>query len=134
MIQTLSAELTVLCLGCILAVIHIGVAGSARTRQYGREWNMGARDEALPPLEPVPGRLLRAQANFFETFPVVVAVLLMVEVTGANNAVTAAGAILWLVARVIYLPLYWRGIPKVRTPVWLASLAGIVTILGALLF
>lgn len=133
MVQTLSTELLVLVLGCILALVHISVAGSARTKQYGREWNMGARDEALPPLNPVPGRLLRAQANYFETFPVAIAVLLMVEVTGANSAVTAAGAIVWLVARLIYLPLYWAGIPKVRTLVWLAGLVGLLVLLGALL-
>jgi uncharacterized MAPEG superfamily protein len=129
----MSIELIVLTLGCILAIVHVGVAGSARTRQYGRAWNMGARDEALPPLAPVPGRLLRAQANFFETFPVLIAAILMVEVTGANDGRSAAGAILWLVARAIYLPLYGFGVPKVRTLVWLAALLGIAMILSALL-
>lgn len=58
-------------LGAVL-VVHVMLAGRYRTRQYGTEWNMGARDEAMPPLDPVPARLLRAQANYLETFPVAI--------------------------------------------------------------
>jgi uncharacterized MAPEG superfamily protein len=130
----LSTELIVLALGCVLALVHIFATIRAKTHQDGREWNMGARDEALPPLSAVAARLERAQANFFETFPILIAAILMVEMTGANDAQTAGGAILWLAARALYLPVYWRGIPKLRSLVWLASLAGIVAILGALLF
>jgi uncharacterized MAPEG superfamily protein len=130
----MSTELSVLAWGCVLAIVHIWATIRAKTRQYGREWNMGARDEALPPLDPVAGRLERAQANFLETFPVLAAAVLMTELTDANTASSAAGAILWLAARTLYLPIYWRGIPKLRSLVWLLSLAGIVMILGPLLF
>ena len=36
-----------------------------------------ARDEELPPPNPVVGRLTRAQANFFETFPIMIAAVLI---------------------------------------------------------
>ncbi len=65
---TLPTELVVLTWGCILGFIHILAATQAKTRQYGTKWNTGARDEELPPLNPVARRLTRAQANFFETF------------------------------------------------------------------
>jgi uncharacterized MAPEG superfamily protein len=127
-------ELLVLGLGAVLLLVHILLAGHYRTRQYGTAWNMGARDEAMPPLDPVPARLLRAQANFLETFPVAIVALIGVVIAGKASGLTAAAAWIWLGARVVYLPLYWSGIPKVRTLVWVVGLAAILTVLGVLLF
>lgn len=125
----MSAELSVLALGCLLGLIHIFGAGQVKTRQYGPKWNMGARDEKLPPPEPVVGRMMRAQENFFETFPIVVAAILIVEVAHLNTRWTAIGAIVWLVARVIYLPLYAFGVPVVRTLVFTVGFVGLVMLL-----
>jgi len=130
----MSTELTVLAWGCVLALAHVFIAVRFKTRQYGVKWNMGARDEALPPPEPIVGRLARAQANFFETFPVAAAAILIVELADRTNEVTAAGALLWLAMRVIYLPIYAAGIPKVRTVVFLVSVVGIALILWPALF
>lgn len=125
----MTIEIMVLGWGCILAFVHIFAAVGAKTRQYGRAWNAGARDEDMPPLNPVAGRLARAQANFFETFPIVIAAILIVEVMQANSAWSAAGALIWLAARIIYLPIYWAGIAYVRTGVFLVSVIGIAMIL-----
>ena len=130
----MSTELTMLAWGCVLALAHIFIAVRFKTRQYGTKWNMGARDEALPSPEPIVGRLARAQANFFETFPIAAAAILIVELTDRGNALTAIGAITWLAARVVYLPLYAAGIAKVRTLVFLISVAGIALILWPALF
>ncbi len=125
----MNTELTVLAWGCVLAIVHIFAAVRVKTRQYGTKWNMGARDEELPPPRPMVGRLARAQANFFETFPIAAAAILMVVVTGRTGPLTEIGAILWLAARVIYLPLYAAGVPVVRTAVFLASIVGIALVL-----
>lgn len=130
----MSTEFIVLAWGCVLALAHIFIAVRFKTRQYGTKWNMGARDEVLSPPEPIVGRLARAQANFFETFPIVVAAILIVELADRTNALTAIGAITWLAARTIYLPLYAAGIPKVRTLVFLISVVGIALILWPALF
>lgn len=130
----MSTELIVLAWGCVLALAHIFIAVRFKTRQYGTKWNLGARDEVLSPPEPIVGRLARAQANFFETFPIVVAAILIVELADRTNALTAIGAITWLAARTIYLPLYAAGIPKVRTLVFLISVVGIALILWPALF
>jgi uncharacterized MAPEG superfamily protein len=81
----MSTELTVLAWGCVLALVHIFIAVRFKTRQYGTGWNMGARDEELPPPQPIVGRLARAQANFFETFPIAAAAILIVEVAGGQT-------------------------------------------------
>src|SRR6478736_2610937 len=92
-------ELLVLGLGAVLLLVHVLLAGHYRTRQYGTAWNTGARDEAMPPLDPVPARLLRAQANYLETFPLVIVALLGVVVAGKTSELTAWGAWVWLGAR-----------------------------------
>jgi len=122
-------ELAILAWGCVLALVHIFWAASAKTRQYGTKWNMGARDEALPEPSPRVGRLMRAQANFFETFPLAIAAVLLLSLTGTQSWWTELGALLWLGGRVVYLPLYAAGVPMLRSVAFIVSLAGIVLML-----
>lgn len=125
----MTTELAVLAWGSILALVHILAAAQVKTRQYGTKWNMGARDEELPPPRPIVGRMMRAQTNFFETFPIAVAAILADAAANLFDRGTQIGALVWIGARVIYLPLYAFGIPVVRTIVWMASLVGIVMLL-----
>jgi uncharacterized MAPEG superfamily protein len=125
----MTTELTVLTWGCVLAAVHIFAAVQVKTRQYGNKWNVGARDEELPPPKPLVGRLARAQANFLETFPIMIAAVLIVSAAGVTDKWTGIGAWLWLGGRVAYLPLYALGVPYVRSLAWVVSLAGIVMVL-----
>ena len=127
-------ELLVLALGALLLIVHIMAAIRAKTAQYGTDWNMGARDGDMPPLNDVAGRLERARDNFAETLPVAIIALLGVVVAGKDNGWSTAGSWLWLAARTIYLPMYWAGVPKVRTLVWASSMIGLLTVLGVLVF
>ncbi|MEA3046085.1 MAG: hypothetical protein QOJ53_417 [Sphingomonadales bacterium] len=125
----MTTELLVLAWGCVLALLHVFAAAQVKTRQYGTAWNLGARDEELPPPRPIVGRLARAQANFFETFPVMVAAVLIVSAAGLTNRWTAMGALLWLGARAVYLPLYALGVRYLRSLAWAVGLGGIVMVL-----
>ena len=125
----MTVELSVLAWGCLLGIAHIFIAVRFKTRQYGTKWNVGARDQELPPPQPIVGRLARAQANFFETFPIMAAAILIVAVAGLESRWTAAGAMIWLAARLVYLPLYAAGIPVVRTIVFIISIVGIALVL-----
>ncbi|WP_427967563.1 MAPEG family protein [Altererythrobacter sp.] len=126
-------EITVLALGALLLVVHITVAVHYTTQQYGLGWNMGARDEQKPPLGDVAARLQRARDNFLETLPIAIIALFGVVLTGKTSELTALFAWLWLGARVIYLPLYWAGIPYIRTVAWFASMFGLLGVLYVLL-
>ncbi|WP_294391328.1 MAPEG family protein [uncultured Sphingomonas sp.] len=117
----------------LLALVHIFWAGNARTRQYGTAWNMGARDAQMPPLAPLPARLLRAQANLFETLPLFIGALLGAAVVGRLGWKTEAGAHLYFWGRLIYLPLYAAGIPKVRTFVWMVATLGLLFVVAGLM-
>ena len=117
-----------------LALVNILWAGSARTRQYGSDWNMGARDAKMPPLNPLAGRLLRAQANLYETLPLFIAALLGAAMLDRFGWKTEVGASLYFVGRLIYLPLYAAGIPKIRTLIFGVSLVGLILCWWALMF
>lgn len=117
-----------------LALANIFWAGNVRTRQYGRDWNMGARDETMPPLDPLAGRLLRAQANLYETLPLFIAALLGAAYLDRLGWKTEIGASLYFVGRLVYLPLYAAGVPKLRTLIWSVSLAGLILCWWALMF
>jgi uncharacterized MAPEG superfamily protein len=127
-------ELRILAFGAVLLLVHIIAAVQVKTKQYGREWNVSARDEALPPLNPLAGRLARAQANFAETFPIAIVALIGVVVADRTSALTALGGWIWLGARIVYLPLYAAGIPVIRTLVWTISVIGLAIVLWPLIF
>jgi len=46
-----------------------------------------------------------------------------------TNAMTALGGWLFVAGRAAYAPLYWLGVPVLRTFAWLAGIAGSVIIL-----
>lgn len=129
----MAVELLVLAWAMVLLLIHIFAAAHVKTKQYGTDWNMGARDESLPPLNPLAGRLARAQANFQETLPIAIVALIGVVVAGRSSEMTMLGAHIWLGARIAYLPVYGLGIPKIRTLIFLVSLVGLGMVLWPLL-
>lgn len=129
----MSIEIQMLAWAMLLGLVHLFAASSAVTRERGLKWNASARDGQGPPVQPLTGRLQRAQANFMETFPFFAAAVLAVVLTQRQDAQTALAVQLYFWARVVYLPLYAAGVPYVRSLVWLASLIGIVLLVWALL-
>ena len=128
----MTPEFILLALTLILALVQIGAAGMARTAELGGKWNAGPRDGAAPPPGKVAGRLMRAQANLFETLPIFAAAVIMAHIAGKDGALTALGAHLYFFGRLIYLPLYAFGVPYIRSLVWLVAAAGLVMVLAAL--
>ncbi len=126
-------ELKILALGALLLFFHIFTATRFTTAQYGRKWNVGARDEALPAPSPVTGRAMRAQANFQETFPIAIVALFGVVLANRTSVWTALGGWIWLGARAAYLPLYVAGVPVIRTLVYSISLVGLAMVMWPLL-
>ena len=126
-------ELKIAALGALLLFVHVFVATRFKTAQYGRKWNVGARDEAPPEPNPMTGRTMRAQANFQETFPIAIVALLGVVIAERTSQWTALGGWIWLGARVAYLPLYAMGVPVVRTVVYTLSIVGLAMVIWPLL-
>ena len=126
-------EIRIAALGAVLLVVQILIATQLKTSQYGAKWNIGARDEGLPPPTPLTGRMIRAQANLEETLPIAIIALLGVVIAGRTSSSTALGAWIWLGARVAYVPLYAAGVPVVRTLTWTISIVGLAMVIWPLL-
>ena len=129
----MTTELTMLALSIVLGLVQIMIAANASTRQRGADWNVGSRDEVLPPLGGTAGRLDRAMRNFLETFPLFAAAVLIAALAGRHNWMTQWGAVLYFAARVAYVPLYAYGVRIVRSVAWGVATLGIILILVGLI-
>jgi len=125
-------EISLLGATLILALVQILLTAHLRTRQYGAKWNAGPRDETMPPLNPLAGRMLRAQQNLFETLPLFIGAVLAAAVAGRLGVLTLIGTHLYFFGRLIYVPLYALGVPYVRSLVWVAATAGLVLVIVGL--
>lgn len=129
----MTPEFIVLAFVLVLAIVQIGWAASARTAELGLKWNAGPRDGEAPPPGKLAGRLIRAQANLFETLPIFAAAVIMAHVAGKDGGpLTLWGTHLYLFGRVIYLPLYAFGVAYVRSLVWGVSFVGLLMVIAAL--
>ncbi len=128
----MTPEFILLAFTLILAVVQIGAAAIARTAELGPKWNAGPRDSETPPPGKRAGRLLRAQANLFETLPLFIGAVVVASIEGKFGTLTFLGTHLYFFARLIYLPLYAFGVSYLRTLVWLVSLAGLLMVIAAL--
>lgn len=125
----MSIELTVLAWASLFGIVQIFVASQLATRHYGVKWGLSSREAAMPRPAPFVGRVMRAQANFLETFPIAAAAILIVEFAGLGSRWTELGAIVWLAARAAYLPVYAIGITVWHTLLFAVSIAGIGMVL-----
>ena len=73
----------------------------------------------------ITGRLRRAQANLFETLPLFAIAILIAHAGGKEGELTYYGAWTYLIARLVYVPLYAAGIPYIRSMAWMVSLVGL---------
>ncbi|MBX2994151.1 MAG: MAPEG family protein [Bdellovibrionaceae bacterium] len=125
----MSTELKMLIYAAILGLVQLLAATQAATKVRGLKWNVSPRDQKMPELTGIPGRLDRSFKNFLETFPFFVAATFAVVASGRTSEISALGAQLYFFARLIYWPLYAFGIPYVRTLIWSVSMLGVAILL-----
>lgn len=130
-ISNFSTEISVLLMAVLLGLCHIGVQGLNSDFERGLKWALGPRDEAKP-ISQIGARLERASKNFQETFPFMLALLLIVEISARSTELTRNLSIIWLLARIIYFPAYAFGW-WFRSWAWIISLLAI-SFLGISLF
>ena len=64
-------------------------------------------------------RANRALNNLFETFPIFIGLVLISIIKEVDNS---SLALLWVISRTVYIPLYIFGVNYLRTAVWAAGL------------
>jgi uncharacterized MAPEG superfamily protein len=128
----MTLEFKMLALSIALGLVQIVLASHAASLQRGYVWTASSRDEGVPALTGVAGRLARALQNFVETFPLFAAAVLIAHVAATHSWMTEWGVHLYFWGRVIYLALYAAGVFLLRSLVWNIATLGIVLILLSL--
>jgi uncharacterized MAPEG superfamily protein len=119
----------------VLLWLAIMIASLLRTRSWtpaGMKAAMGNRDD-LPEPTPLAARADRAAKNTAENFPLFIALALATMIASPDSARALLGAQVFFWARLAYLPIYWAGVPGLRTAVWAVSIAGLAIMVSALL-
>lgn len=132
--EAVAASTEVWVLGWSAALLLVQVIAQASTiGDLGPKYLFSPRDEHRVSKSVLAGRLLRALHNLLETYPAFIALVLALALTGKTGGIAATGAVVWIVARVLYLIAYAAGIPVLRTAIWAASIVGLVMMLIRLL-
>jgi uncharacterized MAPEG superfamily protein len=97
----LSLELWSLLLASLLGLVHLAAASFTFKAQVGNRYTVGPRDEGLQPVG-MAGRLLRAQQNFMETYPIFAACILIAHLTSAHGSLSTWGAVTYLTGRAVF--------------------------------
>ena len=122
-----STEIAVLGWSVVLLLAQV-LLQAVSTYDLG-SYLLGPRDDNRQSGNVMAGRLKRALENLLETYPAFVALALALAVTGKTGGIAATGAWVWLIARVVYVPLYAFGVPAVRTLAWVVSVVGLLMML-----
>ena len=128
----MTLELRMLALSIVLGLVQIILASHAASLQRGYVWTASSREEVVPALTGVAGRLARALQNFAETFPLFAAGVLLAHVAGTHSWMTEWGVQFYFWGRVTYLFLYAAGVFLLRSLVWNVAVLGIVLVLVSL--
>jgi uncharacterized MAPEG superfamily protein len=124
------SDLMWLVIAAIVGLVQIVIAAQLAQKYRSLDWNVGPRDTPIP-VAGVAARMDRAYRNFLETFPIFAAVLLAVAVQGKSGNLSHWGALIYVIARIVYIPLYAGGVKYFRTAAWTVSIVGIVLVMIA---
>jgi len=128
----MTLELKMLAFSIVLGLAQIVLASHAASLQRGYVWTASSRDDAVPALAGVAGRLARALQNFVETFPLFAASVLVANVAGRHSWMSEWGVHLYFWGRIVYFALYAAGVFLLRSLVWNVATLGIVLVLLSL--
>ncbi len=86
---------------------------------------MGNRDDP-PHKSAIAGRLERAKDNLLEALPFFITLTALDLIMLDDLSAASDGALIFLAARIAYVPAYVSGIPVLRSLIWLVANAGLV--------
>ena len=124
----MALEYSYLTASVIVFMVMLVVQAFAGLGQHGLVPLAGSRD-ALEPDGTFAARAKRANQNMLEALMLFVPLVIVAVETGRANETTQMAAGLFLGARMFYAPLYWFGVPWLRTLIWAVGLIAIILIL-----
>ena len=123
------SELTCLELSVLLWVAHVLTQAVAARGEFGDAYLFSPRDTELAAKGLACGRATRALGNYVENYGPFIALALALIATGQGGGWGAVGATIWILARIVYLPIYLMGVIYVRTALWAISVIGLLMML-----
>ena len=124
----MTIEMKLLLWSVVIGLLQCLATGFAVSGKRGLMFSGSARDDQKP-ISGTGGRVIRAYANFLETYVFFAALVLAGQLLNRHSNATVLGANLYFWARVVYWPLYVAGVPMVRSLVWIVAIVGIVMLL-----
>ncbi|MGW8246466.1 MAG: MAPEG family protein [Acidiferrobacterales bacterium] len=116
---------TVIFMVLLLYVLQIFLQETTRYR-FNLWTILGNRDHR-PEMSVIAARLDRAKNNMMEALPLFLGLALLAVLNkNATSTQVVNGATVFLVARILYVPIYAAGIPVLRSLVWLTGMAGML--------
>jgi uncharacterized MAPEG superfamily protein len=125
----MTTDLTMLVATAVLCLLNpmIYLVGEMQM-PGGMEWGLGNRAAPLT-LPEWAARAKRAHLNLVENLAPFAILVLVAQVSGKANGMTALGAQIFFWARLVYVGIYMAGITGVRTVVFFVATAGELLIL-----
>lgn len=96
-------------------------------------WTILGNRDARPEESIIAARLDRAKNNMMEALPIFLGLALLALAKGGESREITNGAIIFLVARIFYVPLYAIGVPVLRSLAWLTGMAGLLMMAAPLI-
>ena len=129
----MTPELTALTLAALLQVVQFTIYSISAQKQVGTKYAASPRDEPRQ-LTGFAGRAQRAMNNHFEGLILFSIAVFVVTYADQASGVTAVCAMLYLAARILYIPAYLFGWTPWRSAIWaMGFLATTVMLLAALI-
>ena len=113
----------------VLIQITIPVLISLLTNNVKLPYLFSSRDNAANTSKYID-RANRSLKNLFETLPIFIGLMILSIINDVDNSLLA---MMWLLTRIIYVPVYIVGINYVRTGIWAISLICLILISISLL-
>lgn len=124
----MSVELTVLAWSAILLIILILVSANGNVMAMGMAWGVGNREERSTALGWA-ARARRAYLNLLENLVPFAILVIIAQLANVHTELTAAGAQLFIVGRVVHAIVYITGLTFLAT----RTIAFAVSLLGTLM-
>ena len=127
------AEIIVLCLAGMLYLGIMLFTSRLQDRDMGHEYNLSPRDRE-PNYSTHTERMQRALRNHIDNYVLFAAAALAVYVTDSDFWLTDLAAWAYLIARVLYVPAYYKGWAPWRSIFFMCGLVATIVMLLAVLF
>ena len=123
----MTLDISLLVLAVIIFIAQMVVQGVFSNLEHKPKDMLGPRDQISD--GRLAARAKRANQNMIEAMVMHAPLVLAVVLVDRANELSALGGWLFVAGRAAYAPLYWLGVPVLRTLAWIVGLAGTVLVL-----